>query len=97
MLPKRTLEEEIVLFPKNSSHPSRVTSQVKGYPFEVLLPSGQAASGAVPSDQVKKLGLASAKGQAAVYSTRRSGGGSAGKDPGFDSEGVSAVSKLVWA
>lgn len=32
-----------------------VTSQVKGYPFEVLLPSGLAASGAVLSDQVKSL------------------------------------------
>jgi len=32
-----------------------VTSQVKGYPFEVLLPSGLAASGTVLSDQVKSL------------------------------------------
>ena len=32
-----------------------VTSQVKGYPFEVLLPSGLAASGAVLSDQVRSL------------------------------------------
>ena len=32
-----------------------VTSQVKGYPFEDLLPSGLAASGAVLSDQVKSL------------------------------------------
>jgi len=32
-----------------------VTSQVKGYPFEVLLPSGLAASGAILSDQVKSL------------------------------------------
>ena len=32
-----------------------VTSQVKGYPFEALLPSGLAASGAILSDQVKSL------------------------------------------
>lgn len=32
-----------------------VTSQVKGYPFEVLLPSGLTVSGAVLSDQVKSL------------------------------------------
>jgi mRNA interferase MazF len=32
-----------------------VTSQVKGYPFEVALPPGQAVSGAVLSDRVKSL------------------------------------------
>ena len=32
-----------------------ITSQVKGYPFEVLIPSGQKISGAVLSDQVKSL------------------------------------------
>ena len=32
-----------------------VTSKVKGYPFEVLLPAGLEASGAVLSDQVKSL------------------------------------------
>ncbi len=32
-----------------------VTSQVKGYPFEVLLPAGLPVSGAVLSDQVKSL------------------------------------------
>jgi mRNA interferase MazF len=32
-----------------------VTLQVKGYPFEVLLPSGLGVSGAVLSDQVKSL------------------------------------------
>jgi mRNA interferase MazF len=31
------------------------TSQVKGYPFEQLLPDGLAVSGAVLSDQVKSL------------------------------------------
>jgi mRNA interferase MazF len=32
-----------------------VTSQVKGYPFEVLLPEGMPVSGAILSDQVKSL------------------------------------------
>jgi mRNA interferase MazF len=32
-----------------------VTSQVKGYPFEVLIPPGLPVSGAVLSDQVKSL------------------------------------------
>jgi mRNA interferase MazF len=32
-----------------------VTSQVKGYPFEVLLPAGLEVAGAVLSDQVKSL------------------------------------------
>jgi mRNA interferase MazF len=32
-----------------------VTSQVKGYPFEVLLPEGFPVAGAILSDQVKSL------------------------------------------
>jgi len=32
-----------------------VTSQVKGYPFEVLLPAGLAVNGAVLADQLKSL------------------------------------------
>jgi mRNA interferase MazF len=32
-----------------------VTSQVKGYPFEVLLPAGLGVEGAVLSDQIKSL------------------------------------------
>lgn len=32
-----------------------ITSQVKGYPFEVLIPDGLEVSGAVLSDQVKSL------------------------------------------
>jgi mRNA interferase MazF len=32
-----------------------ITSQVKGYPFEVLLPKGLAVDGAVLSDQLKSL------------------------------------------
>jgi len=32
-----------------------VTSQVKGYPFEVLIPPGLPVSGAVLSDQVRSL------------------------------------------
>lgn len=32
-----------------------VTSQVKGYPFEVMIPSGLPVRGAILSDQVKSL------------------------------------------
>ena len=32
-----------------------ITSQVKGYPFEVVLPRGLPASGAILSDQLKSL------------------------------------------
>jgi mRNA interferase MazF len=32
-----------------------ITSQVKGYPFEVLLPAGLPLAGAILSDQVKSL------------------------------------------
>lgn len=32
-----------------------VTSQVKGYPFEVVLPAGLAVEGAVLADQIKSL------------------------------------------
>jgi len=32
-----------------------ITSQVKGYPFEVLLPAGSAVSGAILADHVKSL------------------------------------------
>ncbi len=32
-----------------------VTSQVKGYPFEVLIPEGLAINGAILADQVKSL------------------------------------------
>jgi mRNA interferase MazF len=32
-----------------------ITSQIKGYPFEVLLPSGLKIGGAILSDQVKNL------------------------------------------
>jgi mRNA interferase MazF len=32
-----------------------VTSQVKGYPFEVLIPPGLPVEGAILSDQVKSL------------------------------------------
>ena len=32
-----------------------ITSQIKGYPFEVLLPTGLPIAGAVLSDQVKSL------------------------------------------
>jgi mRNA interferase MazF len=32
-----------------------ITNQIKGYPFEVLIPSGLAVTGAILSDQVKSL------------------------------------------
>ena len=32
-----------------------ITSQVKGYPFEVVIPDGLPVSGAILSDQVKNL------------------------------------------
>jgi mRNA interferase MazF len=32
-----------------------ITSQIKGYPFEVLIPDGLIISGAILSDQVKSL------------------------------------------
>lgn len=32
-----------------------ITSRVKGYPFEVLLPPGAAVSGAVLADQIRSL------------------------------------------
>ena len=32
-----------------------ITSQVKGYPFEVLLPQGLGVEGAILSDQIKSL------------------------------------------
>jgi mRNA interferase MazF len=51
----------VVLSPKNYNSKTGlailcpVTSQIKGYPFEVLLPDGLPISGAVLSDQVKSL------------------------------------------
>ena len=32
-----------------------ITNQIKGYPFEVVVPSGLAVTGAILSDQVKSL------------------------------------------
>ena len=32
-----------------------ITNQIKGYPFEVVIPSGLAVTGAILSDQVKNL------------------------------------------
>ena len=32
-----------------------ITNQIKGYPFEVLIPAGLAVSGAILADQVKRL------------------------------------------
>lgn len=51
----------LVVSPKEYNHKvglalfCPVTSQVKGYPFEVFLPAGLEASGAILSDQVKSL------------------------------------------
>ena len=33
-----------------------ITNQVKGYPFEVVIPAGQKVTGAILSDQLKGLG-----------------------------------------
>jgi mRNA interferase MazF len=40
-----------------------ITSQVKGYPFEVLVPAGLPVSGAILSDQVKNLDWRERKAQ----------------------------------
>ncbi len=32
-----------------------ITSQIKGYPFEVVIPAGEGVTGAILSDQVKSL------------------------------------------
>jgi len=32
-----------------------ITNQIKGYPFEVIIPAGLAVTGAILSDQVKSL------------------------------------------
>jgi len=51
----------VVLSPKTYNRPTRlalvcpITSQCKGYPFEVVLPEGLAVQGVVLSDQVKSL------------------------------------------
>ncbi len=51
----------IVLSPKNYNGKiglallCPITSQIKGYPFEVLLPAGLPVAGAILSDQVKSL------------------------------------------
>ncbi|MGH7605304.1 MAG: endoribonuclease MazF [Gemmatimonadaceae bacterium] len=51
----------VVLSPKQYNGPTGlavlcpVTTQVKGYPFEVVLPSGLPIAGAILSDQVRNL------------------------------------------
>ena len=40
-----------------------ITSQVKGYPFEVILPPGIPASGAILSDQIRNLDWRARKAQ----------------------------------
>ena len=41
----------------------QITSQVKGYPFEVLIPEGLEVKGAILSDQVKSLDWKARKAQ----------------------------------
>jgi mRNA interferase MazF len=51
----------IVLSPKAYNGPAGlalfcpITSQVKGYPFEVVIPEGVAVSGAILADQIRSL------------------------------------------
>ncbi len=51
----------VILSPKSYNSKTKlailcpITSQVKGYPFEVLLPRGLQITGAILSDQVKSL------------------------------------------
>jgi mRNA interferase MazF len=51
----------VVLSPKNYNSKTGlailcpITSQIKGYPFEVLIPAGLPVAGAILSDQVKSL------------------------------------------
>ncbi len=51
----------VVLSPRNYNSKTGlailcpITGQIKGYPFEVLLPSGLPVTGAILSDQVKSL------------------------------------------
>ncbi len=40
-----------------------ITSQIKGYPFEVVIPPGQAITGAVLADQLKSLDWRARKAQ----------------------------------
>ncbi len=51
----------VVLSPRNYNSKTGlallcpITSQIKGYPFEVAIPAGLAVAGAILSDQVKSL------------------------------------------
>jgi hypothetical protein len=51
----------LVLSPKSYNQKSNlailcpITSQVKGYPFEVPLPTGSGINGAIPADHLKRL------------------------------------------
>ena len=48
-----------------------ITSQLKGYPFEVALPGGLKVSGAVLSDQVKSLDWQARKARRIVAAPRQ--------------------------
>ena len=48
-----------------------ITSRVKGYPFEALLPSASAVSGAVLADQLKSLDWRARRARFACRAPRR--------------------------
>lgn len=48
-----------------------ITSQIKGYPFEVVLPRGLGVSGAVLSDQIKSLDWQARKAKRAGTAPRQ--------------------------
>src|SRR5438874_6256533 len=58
-----------------------VTSQVKGYPFEVLLPAGLGVEGAVLSDQLKSLDWRVRKARRIAHCAGRCTRGDRGQDP----------------
>ena len=41
-----------------------ITNQIKGYPFEVMIPAGQKVTGAILSDQAKSLDWKARKAEA---------------------------------
>jgi mRNA interferase MazF len=47
-----------------------ITSRVKGYPFEVLIPAGSAVTGAILSDQVRNLDWRARKAELACRLSR---------------------------
>ena len=47
-----------------------ITTQVKGYPFEVPIPAGEALTGVVLADQVKSLDLKARRAKLAGHASR---------------------------